>query len=546
MIPRSYSMDCTPSGIVDAFDSSAYFKGACRAITNLIFDQSNRDVVVSRPGVTQLTNFPGFNTPGFVSIQQVIGTRIYGMLRTARNPGHDEPFVYDIPSGLFIAVSGVLLANTPLSPATVGPWTPPTMANVGVFVIITHPGFSGVGTDFFGVIDITNPAAPAWSSQALTTNALTVIPTNVANFNNRAYFSFANKLAYSDTLTLVRTLATQQLTVGDDGKITALSGLPISTTSSGIIGALMIFKENQTWQLTGDTVTSNLTLTFASLTIGTKSPRSLAQSPQALYFASASGPYFIDPFGTVRVLTHTVQDTDPDIQQPFINATEPTRTAASYAGSIYRICIPTRIEPSATRADFWWDEHRRRWHGPHTFPYDCASYNGLDFILSDVAHPGMLIKSQSQGQSGTVYGDLGVPNASTVLTCTFPKTNRMTQKQVVESTQELSASGGSVVYNIDAMDEQGNSLDSIALSITPGGLVWTASPGLPLWGGGGVWSNAFKIPHVYSLPWTKPLVFQKMAIQIMSSPSSNTVQIGTHFARYQDTGYMNLTAPNTP
>jgi hypothetical protein len=158
----------------------------------------------------------------------------------------------------------------------------------------------------------------------------------------------------------------------------------------------------------------------------------------------------------------------------------------------------------------------------------------------------MLIKSQSQEHIGTVFSDLGVDHASTVLTCTFPKTNRMTQKQVVESTQELSSSGGAVMYHIDALDEQGNTIDSVALQTSASGPVWTAAPGAPFWGSGLLWANSFRIPHVYSLPWTKPLVFQKMALQIMSSPSSNAVQIGTHFARYQDTGYMNLTAPNIP
>ena len=109
---------------------------------------------------------------------------------------------------------------------------------MGVYIVITHPGFTGTGTDFFGVIDLTNPAAPAWTSQALTTNALTGRPQAVANLNNRLYFAVGNKLQYSDVLALVRTNATQTLTVGDQGTLTALSGLPIQTTSAGVVGSL--------------------------------------------------------------------------------------------------------------------------------------------------------------------------------------------------------------------------------------------------------------------------------------------------------------------
>jgi len=545
-IPKSYPMKFTPSGLVDAYDSTGKFPGACRTLKDLIFDRSNPEIMISRPGVTTAYNFSDFTTPGFVSVHAIIGTRIYGMVATARNTGMDEPFCYDFSTGAFVSISGVTGANTPTSPATTGAWTPPTMAAIGVYVIITHPGFNGVGANFFGVIDLTNPAAPAWSSSNLATNALTAVPQAVANFNNRAYFAVGNALPYSDVLApKTRTNATQQLTIGDTTAITALSGLPIQTTSSGVIGALIAFKPTQVWQITGDTTTSNLAQNFLSLTTGTNAPRSVAQSPQGLYFANVAGPYIIDPFGMVRPLTRSIQDQDPDVQAPWVAATVPSRIAAAYAGSIYRVCMPTVVAGQDVTNDYWFDEHRRRWTGPHSVPYDCASQNGNDFILTGQANPGILIASQSAQNSVTVYTDLGVAQAPILLSSTFPKTGHMTQKQVVESTQELSASGGNITYTVESQDEQGQQLGSVIVAVVPAGALWTASPGVTVWGGGTKWSSSQNIPHVYSLPWAAPMVFKKMAINISASASAQ-LQIGTHYSRYQDTGYMNVTGANTP
>jgi hypothetical protein len=541
-IPKSYPARFTPKGLCDAYDATDKFPGACRSLKDLIFDQANPELVISRPGVTQHTDFTGFNTPGFISVQTTIGTRVYGMVASARNAGKDEPFCYDLVAAAFVSISGVTSGNSPTSPATSGAWTPPTIASVGVYLIITHPGFNGLGANFFGVIDLTNPAAPAWSSNNLTTQPLTAVPTAVANFNNRAYFAVGNKLPYGDVLLLSRTLATQQLTIGDQTDVTALSGLPVQTTSSGVLQALIVFKKNQIWQVTGDTTTNNLSQNYVSLTIGTTAPRSLAQSPQGLYFAASAGPYFIDPMGTLRSVTNTAQDPDPDIQIPYVNTTQTTRIAGAYSGSVYRVCIPTVINGQSVTNDYWFDEHRRRWNGPHSFAYDCASSYGNNFVISGAGNSHLLMGSQSVPDTTSVFTDLGVAQSPMMLTSTFPKPGKMTEKQVVESTQELSASGGNITYQVTVQDEQGNALETVAVPIVAAGGLWGGGGN---WGGGGIWTNSWNIPHVYSLPWAAPIVFKKMALEITASASAQ-LQIGTHFARYQDTGYMNLTRANTP
>jgi len=534
-IARSYPVQLTPKGLCDAYDSSQAFPGACRALTNLIFDRGNPELVVSRPGVgAAVTTFAGFTTPTFVSVFITIGAMVYGMVSTGRNPGFDEPFAYNLLTNLFVTISGVNSANVPASPATSGAWTPPTMAVISTKIIVTHPGFSGVGAGFFGVIDISTPATPAWSAANTATNALPGVPTSVANFNNRAWFSVANIDYFSDVLApTTRTNATQSVTLGDTTPITAQSGLPVTTTSSGVLGALIVFKGTQIWQITGDITTNNLALNFISLTTGCIAPRSISQVPFGIVFAGLDAPYVLSFLGALSALTHQLgSQTDADLQVPFQNATVPSRMAASFAGNIYRVCVPTSISGVAQTNDYWFDIRRMRWNGPHTFAYDCAAEQGNGFILSGASQGAALFSSASAPAQNSVYNDAGTQLNVSLASSTFPKTNHMAQLQVIESTQELTSTGTPVNYNITAVDEKGNTLNSTYVMTQAVGGVW----GTGTWGSGLLWSSTVNVPQVYTVPWSAPLVFQKMALSITAT-SSSSLSIGTFYARYQDTGY---------
>lgn len=582
-ITKSLPMRFTPRGLIDAFDATDRFPGACRQLTNLVFDQSNPELVISRPGVSQMANMADngvFANPGFISLQASVGSRVYGMVATSRNPGFDEPFCYDTAISAFVPITGVTGGNVPASPAQTGEWTPPTMAVVGTMVIITHPGFSGAGANFYGIIDVTLPNAPVWRSENTTTNLLPSVPLAVANFNNRAYFAIQNTLWFTDVLTnpLTITNASQTLVVGDSSLINTLVGLPLTTTSSGVIGALMVFKATtQIWQLTGDVAFNNLFLNYLSLNVGTNAPRTVVQSPYGIYFSSSGGPYFIDLLGTVRPLTYGQQELEPDLQAPFENARTPSRWAAAYNSTVYRVCGATIIRGRQFTNDYWFDEHKRRWNGPHTFRYDCASAVAGFFVLSSVNNPGLLIKSYTQQNPQFVSADLGTETQAKLLTSTFPKVGEMAMKQVTESQIELAASGGDITYTIVAMDEQGNVLGTAEVTVTQAGALWgafvwgdgTEWASSNVWGGGSLWgakanywaggqvwgggayytsapgsgilwgAGVQNIPHTFPVPWPAPLVFEKLALQISASASTE-VGIGTFYARYQKTGYMTL------
>ncbi|MFT4068929.1 hypothetical protein [Paraburkholderia sp.] len=526
----------TPKGLCDAFDASQAFPGACQLLSNLVFDQANPELVVSRPGVgTAVTTFSSFTSPTFVSVYTLIGNVVYGMVSSARNAGHDEPFAYNIATNTFITISGVTAANTPTSPSTSGPWTPPTVAVVSTKILITHPGFNGSGSNFFGVIDISNPAAPAWSSSNLATNPLPGVPTAVANYNNRAYFAVGNAGYFSDVLApLTRTNASQSVTVGDTTLIAAFSGLPVQTLSAGVIGALVIFKGSQIWQVTGDPTTNNLALNYITLTTGCIAPRSIVQGPFGIFFAGQDAPYILNFLGTlVPLSSRPGMDFPADLQVPFQNTTQPSRIAASFAGNIYRVCVPTLIQGQPQTNDYWYDIRRKRWTGPHSFPYDCAAQYGNAFVISSASQGAALFVSTTIPNANSAFNDAGAALTGHMRSSTFPKTNSMAEVQVVESTIELSSSGLSTVYNLTAYDDQNNSLGSTFVQTPPSGSLWGAF----LWGAAN-WASSFSIPHVYTIPWTSALVFQKMAIDVQVT-SSEGVQIGTFYARYANTGYTN-------
>ena len=119
----------SPAGLSDSLDETDLFPGACSVLQNLIPDPTTKNIWTCRPAASQVTHFAGFNTPGVISVQTVIGSLVYGLVASTRNVGYDEPFCYNILTSAFVTVAGITAANVPLTPASVGDWVPPTMAN---------------------------------------------------------------------------------------------------------------------------------------------------------------------------------------------------------------------------------------------------------------------------------------------------------------------------------------------------------------------------------------------------------------------------------
>jgi hypothetical protein len=543
---KSYPNQFIPTGLIDGFDSTKSFRGAFQRGANLVFDQANQGMVVARPGVTDLVDFsttPPFNvlSPGIISVFKVIGTRVYGMVATSTTPGFDEPFCFETTTGTFIAITGVTANNVPVTQAASGQWSPPTMDMVGVNIIITHPGFDGdvPNSRFFGVIDTTNPAAPAYSSQNTGTNALPGVPIAVANYFNRAWFALNNDAYFTDQLTLVRTNASQVLKLGDSAPLTALAGLPISTNTQGVLAALIAFKGagKSIWQITGDSALTTLAQNEIANNVGCSAPRSIQATTEGLKFMGIDGIYVINLIGTVVPLLYDARTKSQDLQSPFIEASEAqaSRAAAGYNLGVYRICLDTTIAGVAViGVDFWFDEHERRWNGPHSFPYDCTQPLADAVILSSNANPARLITSDVQQHNTTVYTDLGVPFSCSLIYALLPDQEDMQMHAVVESMIELGRASSASQYTIYAQDEFSAIIGQATITLASTGPQW----GAVLWGAF-VWSSGRIVSRMLTIPWTEPVVFQRMQLEIDTDASAG-VALGTLSLRYQRLGYMNV------
>lgn len=409
--------------------------------------------------------------------------------------------------------------------------------------ITVSGAMTSAGGNFFGVIDLAVPTSPVWYSANTAIYGLTSVPVAVANFNNRAYYACGNTSFFSDVLApLGRTSAFNSITHGDTTPITAYCGLPVATTSSGIVQALTVFKAFQIWQITGDIATGfpvPLQNNYLSLSLGSNSPRSVVQTPIGVIFVAVDGPYFVDPFGVVRPLTKEEKSQEQDLQIPFQNVRFPTRTAAGFIGSIYRAAVYTTLNGSPVEYEYWFDMNRRRWTGPHTFAFDCMGPVANYFIVSDESTGAALFESPVLPSTSSVYNDNGTAITCLLTTSSMPKDGKMAQRQVVESTIELSSYGVSTNYLISGLDDQNNILNQVTVSTVGSGSIW----GTNLWGpipigSGSLWSTTTNIPHVYNIQWSAPLVFQKLNVQVQVT-ANTAVSIGTQFHRFEETGYTN-------
>lgn len=168
-----------PKGLSDAIDGTSAFAGAMSLLQNLVPNPANADQWVPRPAGVQLTNFTGFTTPTVGSALLILGTKIWGMIASARFAGKDEPFCYDMIAGTFVTIANVTAANTPTSQGTTGDWVPPVMvSSTNGRITITHPGYNG-STTFVGWIDLSSFSSATITGNTNTNTTVNSLSTNV-------------------------------------------------------------------------------------------------------------------------------------------------------------------------------------------------------------------------------------------------------------------------------------------------------------------------------------------------------------------------------
>lgn len=536
MLRNSTPLKWSPHGASDTLDSTTSFDGAMASLQNLIPDPSTDDLWQCRPAALLLNDLATtFNTPTFISATLVVGNRLYGMVSTARNPGQDEPFCYNITTNTFTVISGVTALNTPVSPSQNGAWNPPVMSLIGTKIIVAHPGFNGSGGVFFGVIDTTNQNALTWSGTNTTVNSLPFPPQWVANFNGRCYYlvnvpNGQPGAYFSDILNpTVITNANQVLTFGDNVQLTCAGGLALFNQLGGIVQSLMVFKSvANIYQITGDAALNNLSLNTLNVATGTLSPNSLSTTTKGLAFLAPDG---------LRIIDFTARVSDPigrsgkGITIPFFFSLVPSRANASFNGGVFRAQVQNGLALGSPQQEWWYDMVRDEWSGPHTTNVSMIEPYANTFLITSIGR-GAKIYQSDQVQSGTSnFVEYGAQLSYAFQTAFFPNTDQMAQNCIIEAT--LMAALVST-FNIvcAALDQNGVVLDIVTILATGQATLW----GQFNWGQA-LWGGAANNLAPRQLLWHQPLVFQRLTLAF-TGLSASGIKLGRLNLRYQILGYL--------
>lgn len=528
---RTQPYKFSPRGLSDALDGSNVFSGACARLQNLIPDPTTKNLWTCRPASIEETDFDSFDTPAAISVMKIIGNVVYGMIASDTTPGFDEPFAYDLIANAFVAITGVTGANVPVSPASSGVWTPPTMALVGTMLLITHPGFASVAGCFFGWLDLTNPAAPAYSAGnftgALSANA--IVPKAVIEFNSRAWWALASDLAYSDALVPRNfTAAGQVLSLGDNTDVTALGALPLNNQLGGIVQAIIAFKGTaRMFQIKGDAVTLDLSVNALEVPTGTLAPLSVCSTPKGLAFMAPDGIRVVDAAGGV---SDPIGMEGMGVTVPFIYSNVPSRVAAACGNSVYRISTQNANALGTPWEEYWFDFSRGIWSGPHTFPAAMIQPWINTFVMAPVGVPAKLFVSDVVQSATSTYEENDTQILINFQTVFLPDTDQMSENAMLETTIML-ALAPATTYGISAVSDQGTSLDTALLQ---GGdaTVWGAF----VWGQA-LWQGAANALRPRAIEWSTPVVFRRLAINIQGQCAAG-FKLGDVHLRYEMLGYL--------
>jgi hypothetical protein len=527
-----------PVGLSDARDGKLAFPGACKLLTNLIHDPVSNNMLAPRPASVSLTTFSGFTSPGVVSVMVAVGTRVFGMIASGLNPGFDQPFCYDAAANAFVPISGVTSSNVPATQGTSGAWTPPCMAVVGNYIVITHPGYT-LTSGPIGLINLTTLAYSTGNLMNGTTAVLNAVPTSVAQFYGRAWYAVGNQAYFSDALYPLRqTNAGQVLTLGASTEpITVFVPQGISTATQGILSALIAFKPNSIWQITGDwnyggsTTGGNLVLNQITASIGCSAPRTAVPTPAGIMFMA------VDGIRTIPTLSMAVMEPNPDVVYPFFNCTQPTRACAAYSADTYRISLDTvTTTDTLGRFEYWFPLKVGRWSGPHTFPADVITPLGNSFVLSVNSIGAQLFQSNAYTTASDSFVENGTALTVNMTSSLIDPEPPMAEKAFVEMT--VVAANGLQPYNIQVLDGQGQFVNQATLNPITSPIKW-GNLGL-VWGGANnVWGNFSYNVRVSPLYFSGPLVFPMCQIVLFGN-SGSYLRLGRINFRYEALQYIGV------
>lgn len=522
------------------------------SLQNLVPSPDTTDEWICRPGAV-LVSGTNFLQP---SCMVVVSGYACGLFIDPVRPGYETPFVYNINGNVNIPLGGTINnSTTPTAINTTGAWQPPHAELVGIYIVLTHPNYSHLGTGYFGMINISNINSPTYNSYQLAvgTGGTTLPSTPVwcSQFNTRAFFFcnpgtassavFFSDIGSPNTFFNGTTAPYNNvLTFGNTLPLTCGGQLAFDNQLGGQTQSLIVFQgTNNLYQITGDpapvTTAANINqgaLAINSLNVatGTLAPNSVARTPKGLMFASPDGVRLIDFQGHV---SDPIGFGGTGITVPVITSAIPSRMAAACNATTYRISTINGSLPGSPQQEWCLDTVRDLWYGPHTLPINLIVVYGSTFLAS-------LTPSGSTGifqtdivpSSTSVYTELGQPMQCVWQSGYFPDRDMLDQ---LSSTRAIlyKGYGTSVTFNVVCLDSNGNSI--------PGGTVSNAYIAQQTnWGqfawGYSYWLGATSGLSAAQLNWTQPLVFDRMSVQI-NFGAGQTIRIADLLVELNEENY---------
>jgi hypothetical protein len=361
---------------------------------------------------------------------------------------------------------------------------------------------------------------------------LTVRPTSVAQFNGRAWLAVGNTIYFSDTTDPLNfTSALQSVTVGINQTVVALAGLPLtSAVQGGIIQGLIAFVNNATmYQITGDLVTSNLSLNQMNVAATTYSQNTVTTTPQGLWFLSYDGLRVVDFLGKV---SDPIAIAGQGVNRPFLYSLVPTRMTLAYSADTIRISTQNGYKAGAPYEEYWYHLSRKVWSGPHTFPASIIQPYAGSFIMAPVNVTGSLWLSNALPGLTNTYVENSMQLTWAWQTPLLPDKGWMAELSLSEAAIYLALNNVDQ-YTFTYLDEQGTAIVNpivIAGAGAPtvwGAFTWGAAP----------WLGVSQNYSSQRLSPTAPPVFKRMSI-LGTGASSGPFRIGRWEGRLQQLGYL--------
>src|SRR5260370_17212481 len=188
------------------------------------------------------------------------------------------------------------------------------------------------------------------------------------------------------------------------------------------------------FQVTGDSATNNLLINSLSIATGTLAPLSMAATKIGLAFMSPEGLRIIDYQGNV---SDPIGHDGEGVTTPFIFSSVPSRMNVVSSGDVIRIVTQNANALNTPFQEWWYDQPRKVWSGPHTFPFSMMDTYNNTFILAPISVLKTLWQSDPQISASSVFVENGSQLLWTFQTSFLPNPRQIVNNPMRFATPDL-------------------------------------------------------------------------------------------------------------